>query len=64
MLFKMFMPLFRNKITCEIFGVEKKTKQLFSKIDVLMNKVSNRIQTSHLMKIISTSFQTRLLTPK
>nr|XP_043067633.1 probable cytochrome P450 313a2 [Drosophila bipectinata] len=38
-LLKVFLPLFRNTKICKIFGVENKTTQLFSKIDVLMNKI-------------------------
>ncbi|KAH8332390.1 hypothetical protein KR074_002546 [Drosophila pseudoananassae] len=38
-LLKVFLPLFHNTRICKIFGVENKTTQLFSKIDVFMNKI-------------------------
>ncbi|KAH8321056.1 hypothetical protein KR074_001674, partial [Drosophila pseudoananassae] len=38
-LLKVFMPFLRNKRISTFFGVEHKTTQLFSKIDVFMNKI-------------------------
>lgn len=43
MILKMLVPILHNKIISKIFGLEKKTTKLFSRVDALMDKVSNRM---------------------
>ncbi|XP_014767422.2 probable cytochrome P450 313a3 isoform X2 [Drosophila ananassae] len=39
MILKMLVPILHNKIISKIFGLEKKTTKLFSRVDALMDKI-------------------------